>query len=135
MSRPGKGLEHVEALTGDEVSKARLKAILSTLSGASSVEAACERLHLSPSRFHALREAALCGALEALSPAPAGRPARAGPDPAIVALTRENEALRDELEVSRLRTELALAFPHLVVPPRGGQKGGSTPRPIGSERT
>lgn len=43
--------------------------------------------------------------------------------------------LREELEVSRLRTEIALAFPHVIVPPRGGQKGGSTPKNVGGPRT
>ncbi len=48
MSRPGKGLEHVERLDADATSKARLKAILETLSGALSVETACDRLSISP---------------------------------------------------------------------------------------
>jgi len=135
MSRPGKGLEHVERLDADATSKARLKAILETLSGALSVEAACDRLSISPSRFHALREEALAGALSALSPAPPGRPTTPGPDPTIVALRQENAALREKLEVSHLRTQLAVAFPHLIVPPRGGQKGGATPKNVGGPRT
>lgn len=135
MSRPGKGIEHVESLEGDATSKERLKVILETLCGASSVEAACERLHLSPSRFHALREEALQGALCSLAPTAPGRRRSLGPDPTTAALEQENAALRDELEVSRLRTEIALAFPHLVVPPRGGQKGGSVPKNAGSGST
>lgn len=135
MSRPGKGVAHVERLDADATSKARLKAILETLSGASSVEAACERLSISPSRFHALREQALTGALLALSPAPPGRPAAPAPDPTILALQRENADLREEVARSRLRTEIALAFPHVIVPPRGGQKGGSTPKHVGGPRT
>ena len=51
MSRPGKGMDHVERLDADATSKARLKAILETLSGALSIDAACERLSISPSRF------------------------------------------------------------------------------------
>ena len=38
-------------------------------------------------------------------------------------------------EVSRLRTEIALAFPHLIVPPRGGQKGGAPPKDVGRAST
>jgi len=135
MSRPGKGMDHVERLDADATSKARLKAILETLSGALSIDAACERLSISPSRFHALREEALAGALSALSPAPPGRPATPLPDPTIATLQRENAELREELEVSRLRTEIALAFPHLIVPPRGGQKGGSPPKDAGRTST
>ena len=135
MSRPGKGMEHVERLDADAASKARLRAILETLSGALSVDAACARLSISPSRFHALREQALAGALSALSPAPAGRPPTPGPDATVVALERENAELRDELDASQLRTEIALAFPHLIAPPRGGQKGGSPPKDVGRTPT
>ncbi len=57
------------------------------------------------------------------------------PDPTIEALRQENADLRTELEVSRLRTEIALAMPHVVQAPRGGQKGGSTPKPDGRRST
>jgi hypothetical protein len=135
MSRPGAGVEHVEKLDGEVASKERLKAILATLSGAMSVEEACAALSLSPSRFHALREAALCGALEALSPRASGRP-RSVPEvtPAEAALRAENADLRHELETMRIRTEIALLFPHLVRPPKGGEKGGDT-RPDGGRRS
>jgi len=135
MSRPLKGLDHVDGLEGDETGKARLRAILETLAGASSVEEACETLSISPSRFHLLRARALSGALDALAPAPPGRPATPPPDPTIEALRQENADLRTELEVSRLRTEIALAMPHVVQAPRRGQKGGSTPKPDGRRST
>lgn len=135
MSRPGKCLEHVERIEGDATSKARLRAILETLWGTTSVEEACARLSISASRFHVLREEALSGALSALSPAPPGRPAAPVPDPTLEALLTENAELRSELEVSRLRTEIALAMPHLVQAPQGGQKGGSAHKLGGRART
>lgn len=135
MSRPSKGFEHVDGLEGDATSKARLRAILETLSGTTSVEEACRTLSISPSRFHALREDALSGALSALSPSAPGRPAAPLPDPRVEALQRENADLRSELEVSRIRAEIAIGMPHLIQAPRGGQKGGSTPKLEGRRST
>jgi hypothetical protein len=127
MSRPTMGVDHVEALPGEREAKERLKAILGTLGGAVRVEDACERLTLSPSRFHEIREEALSAALSALSPKPPGRPKGVPAEAAeVTALKEENARLRREVEVARIRTEIALVMPHLVKPPLGEEKGGST---------
>lgn len=125
MSRPTKGLEHVDSLVGDEATKARLKAVLETLSGELSVEEACRRLEVSPARFHELREEALTGALLALSPRAPGRPAAPAPDPELLALRKKTADLERDLEAAHIRTEIAIVMPHLIHhPPRAGEKGG-----------
>ena len=114
MSRPPEGVGHVDKLDGPEELKRRLRLLLDTLAGRVSVAEACDELGVSESRLHELRREALVGALGALMPKPAGRPATAE-----TTTTREKdlEARIEELEVdlqaALVRTELALAMPEL----------------------
>ena len=77
MSRPPEGVGHVDRLDGPEDLKWRLRVLLETIVGSISVTQACEELGVSESRLHELRRQALVGALGALMPKPAGRPATA----------------------------------------------------------
>lgn len=137
MSRPPDGVGHVDRLEGPEELKRRLRVLLETIVGSKSVAQACEELGVSESRLHDLRREALVGALGSLMPKPSGRP--------ITARTpsereKELEARIDELEVdlqaALVRTELALAMPHLFR--RGGKKNARSknkprrPAPPGS---
>jgi hypothetical protein len=124
MSRPGKGVEHVESLAGDDAAKARLRAVLQTIAGDLAVEEACRRLSISPARFHELREEALKGALRALEPKPSGRPPAPEPDPEILALRKKNADLERDLEAAHIRTEIAIVMPHLIKPPQASEKKG-----------
>ena len=114
MSRPPEGVRHVDRLDGPEDLKRRLRVLLDTLSGRVSVAQACEELGVSESRLHELRREALEGALGALMPKPAGRPARAE-----TTTEREKELegriqeLEVDLQAALVRTELALAMPEL----------------------
>jgi transposase-like protein len=114
MSRPPEGVGHVERLAGPEDLKRRLRVLLDTLAGRVSVAQACEELGVSESRLHELRREALVGALGALMPKPAGRPATAQ---TTTAREKELEGRIEELEVdlqaALVRTELALAMPQL----------------------
>jgi transposase-like protein len=114
MSRPPEGVGHVDRLDGPEDLKRRLRVLLETLSGRVSVAQACEELGVSESRLHELRRQALEGALGALMPKPAGRPATAE---TTTAREKELEGRIQELEVdlqaALVRTELALAMPEL----------------------
>lgn len=114
MSRPPEGVGHVNRLDGPEDLKSRLRVLLDTLAGRMSVAQACAELGVSESRLHELRREALTGALGALMPKPAGRPATAESTPA---REKELEARIEELEVdlqaALVRTELALAMPEL----------------------
>jgi transposase-like protein len=118
-------VNHVDRLEGPEDLKERLRVILETLTGACSLAEACERLGVSESRLHELRREALEGALGALMPRPAGRPAATVP--AGAAREAELEARVKDLEVdlqaALVRTELALAMPHLFE--GGGKKNSS----------
>jgi len=138
MSRPVLGLEHVEKLAGDRQTKSRVKAVLRTLSGELSVNDAAELLGVCPSRFHELRDEMLMGALEALAPKAPGRPPGVeAPHRRVLELQEELERTRYELEVERVRVDLMLAVPGVLVgkphPPRRvrgarGGAGGSTDR-------
>ena len=116
--RPGEGVKHVERLAGDETGKHRLRVILETLSGERSIEQACAELGVSASRFHELRHEALQGALDALAPGAAGRPARQVDALAEAerarALERDKAELEVELQAALVRTEIALAMPHVL---------------------
>jgi hypothetical protein len=115
--RPPDGPKHADHLDGDDEAKRRLRILLETLSGERSVESACEELGVSPSRFHELRREALQAALDGLAPGASGRPKRKGPesDPKrLEALQRENDELKFELQAAFVRTEIALAMPHVL---------------------
>jgi hypothetical protein len=126
MSRPPEGVGHVDRLDGPEDLKWRLRVLLETILGSVSVAQACEELGVSESRLHELRRQALVGALGALMPKPAGRPATAE---TTTAREKDLEARIEELEVdlqaALVRTELALAMPELF---RGRAKKNRRPR-------
>ena len=114
------GVQHVERLEGDAEAKRRLRVILETVSGESSIEDACATLGVSPSRFHELRREALESALRGLEPGVSGRPKRVSDidssSERLAELERENRELEIELQASYVRTEIALAMPQLLTP-------------------
>jgi len=125
--RPGKGEGHVDGLEGPASSKARMKVILATLSGAMTVREASEALGLSEARFHALRQEKLQVWLDALAPRPPGRPPKEEEvEPSEVEFLREQvKELELDLQVARTRTELALTMPHVLKEEsEAGKKGG-----------
>lgn len=135
MSRPTKGVEHVDSLDGDAASKERLSTVLETIAGIRSVESACARLAISPARFHDLRRLALEGALAALTPKPAGRPRAPGESPEVARLKAENSNLKCDLEAARIREEIALVMPHVLQRPSAPEKKGSRANPDGRRAT
>lgn len=115
--RPTQGVEHVEKLEGEGEEKRRLKLILEVIAGGRSVVSACEELKVSEARFHELRRQALQSALDSLTPARAGRPARAEAESTpsrVKELEEQVKELKIELEAARVRTEIALVMPHLL---------------------
>jgi hypothetical protein len=136
MSRPNKGVEHVEGVQASEAAKERLRLVLETLSGEVSVEEACARLGVSGARFAQIRKEALVGAATALEPGRAGRPPAAAPDPELERLRREVKDLRRDLEASRIREEIAIVMPHVLLPPtRSEEKGGGKAKRGGKSGT
>ena len=109
--RPSKGLGHVDGLSGGAAEKRRLRAILATLTGEQTVEEACRELGIERAYFQELRARALTAALAGLAPRAPGRPPRASEASAdeVSALRHENEELRNELQIEKVRLDLALS--------------------------
>jgi transposase-like protein len=113
--RPPMKSSLVDNLPAPEPDKQRLRVILQTLSGELSIAQACEQLDVSETRFHDLRRQALEGALGALAPKSAGRPVSKEPEPQEVHTLREQvKDLEFELQTARVKTELAIAMPHVL---------------------
>ncbi|MCP3918743.1 MAG: helix-turn-helix domain-containing protein [bacterium] len=119
IGRPPFKSGHVDGLEGPSREKERLRAILKTLSGDTPVAEACEELHLSRTHFNDLRARALQAALDGLISQVSGRKRKVREvDPSeLERLQSENEYLRDELDIARVRTELALVMPHVLREP------------------
>lgn len=132
--RPSKGLDHIEKLEGEPEQKERLRVVLATLTGETTVRAAAETLGLSETRVHELRDLALRGALLGLAPRRMGRPPKVLPagSTRVEELEQEVQDLKDTLLLSQLRTEIALTMPQLLKDrgdlPEGEEKGGPTGR-------
>lgn len=114
MARPPKGPSIVDSIEGNDFARERLRAVLETVAGTSTIKQVCERLGIGEARFHVLRRQALETAMSDLAPKDVGRP----PSPAlspeaqrIAALEHEVERLKLELEASQIREELAVALP------------------------
>jgi transposase-like protein len=128
--RPPKGIDHVDSLPGDPEEKERLKVILETLTGDLPVPEACRRLSISESRFHELRQQALTGMLSGLAPRAPGRPPAEREPDQVQELKAQVRFLEQELQISRVQTEIAVVDPSLLrdpVPPRK-KKVSSPPR-------
>lgn len=129
----------MDGLEGPEAGKARMKAILKTLSGEVTVSEAAAALGLSEARFHALRQEKLQAWLDEMAPRPAGRPPteleEATPEE-MEALRRQVKELELDLQVARTRTEIALTMPHVLKeedPEACGKKGGPQRRKPGGK--
>lgn len=123
MTRRGRkptGANLVEGLEGSERAKARLKAILETLSGQRTIPDACEELGIHETMFHRVRSEVLQTALSRLEPRPLGRPPQQpAPQEARAAeLEQENLRLQMELKAAEVRRELAERLPRLAHPQR-----------------
>jgi len=121
MARRGRkptGTNLVEHLEGSERAKARLKAILETLSGERSIPEVCEELGIQESMFHRVRSEVLQTALDRLEPRPLGRPPlQPSPHDLLVAeLEAKNLGLQSELKAAEVRRELAEQLPRLAKP-------------------
>ena len=121
MARRGRkptGTNLVEHLEGSERAKARLKAILETLSGERSIPEVCEELGIQESMFHRVRSEVLQTALDRLEPRPLGRPPlQPSPHDLLVAeLEEKNLGLQSELKAAEVRRELAEHLPRLAMP-------------------
>jgi transposase-like protein len=117
MARPTSGEKMLDPLPGTAEAKARLAAIMATMSGEKSIPEACAELGIGEARFHEMRKEFLASALGLLERKTAGRKpaeaAEATPE-RVAELKEEVQTLQVELEASRIRTEIALTMPHLL---------------------
>jgi len=100
-------------MKGSPAAKERVLAILGNLGGTVATSEASSRLRVSPALVRRLRETLLEAALRALEPRPRGRPLQVVPK--YVRDLRKLEVrladLEEELELARVREQIALALP------------------------
>lgn len=103
---------------GTAEAKARLTAILATLSGRQTVAQACSLLGIGERGFYKFRDRFLQAALLWCEPRGPGRPPVLNSDSTAAGRVAELEtALRDvrvDLHAARIREDVALALPHLL---------------------
>jgi transposase-like protein len=118
----------LDPLSGTVEAKARLAAVMATMSGEKSIPEACAELGIGEARFHEMRKEFLVSALGLLERKTAGRKPAGPPEDAAARLAEledEVQTLQMELEASRIRTEIALTMPHLL------KRHAKTPAPAG----
>jgi len=111
MGRPPLGSKLVDALDASPLAKQRLRAILATISGESSVTSAARSLDCNLARLYALRGRTLQEAASGLEPRKPGRkPTQVDPkDEEIARLRHELEKIQHVLATVTARLELAIA--------------------------
>lgn len=118
--RPVQGANLVEsaAAGGSAMAKLRLKVILRTLAGESTVEEACKALSIGRSAFNKLRSQFLNKAAGLLEPRPPGRKKRVHitDEHELRRLRDENATLRIQRHAHAIREEIAVAMPFLLKP-------------------
>jgi hypothetical protein len=114
--RKTSGPRLVEGTEGSREAKLRLRKVLETLSGESTIGEACKVLGIGEAAFHKLRSRLLQDAVGSLERRRVGRPpsVRAQTDEQLESLERDVRRLERELEASRIREELALTMPHVL---------------------
>jgi hypothetical protein len=140
--RKPSGPAAVERLPGSPQARERLRVILETVAGTCRIAEACARLGVSEQRFDQLRTQVLQAGLDSLEPRPLGRPVRAAPAAAEVALQARVTALETELAAARVREEIAPVLPAVrpaaEVPekkqPGGARRGRRAARSRGERR-
>lgn len=132
--RKAAGPEVARRLKGVPQAKQRLETILRIITGELGVEEAAAQLGITPQWMHVLREQALYGSVEALTPAAPGRPRKraTAADERIAVLEQEVARLRRELAASKLREEVAVLLPRRSQ--RLGKKRDTASRDEADER-
>lgn len=115
--RPPLGPQLVETLDVSAAARKRLQLILETIAGLCSVKDASAKLGISEARFHVMRRETLEVAGQSLEPKPSGRrPApRAEGQERVEELECELREMKVQLEGLRIREEIALIAPHLLI--------------------
>lgn len=127
--RPPLGPKLIESINAPSIAKERARVILETIAGSIGVAEACAKLGVSDTQFHALRQEALTGLVDALAPRPRGRPPAVvdEKDARIAELEQAKLALEANLKAEALRSEIATTMPHVLQrkAERSAQKKGA----------
>ena len=102
----------VERVSGSPQAQQRAEVLLETITGAKSMDGACQALSIEKTQLFKLRTRMLEAAVASLEPQPTGRPPKAvSPEAARIAeLEAQVNELTVELEGARVRVELAQAL-------------------------
>lgn len=117
MGRKPMGARLAEHVEGSDLAKNRAEVILQTIRGELTIAEACATLGVEQSRFFALRSEALQALVGALEPGRVGRPPK---EPSELErrmgeLEKKLAEVAFDLELSRVREEIAVTMPHLLV--------------------
>jgi hypothetical protein len=114
--RPPMGARLVDRFSASDDAKRKLKVILESVTGETSIPEACVKLGVSETRFYQLREEALSAALQSLEPAAIGRPRKEEvfSEAEVEALRRRVAELENDLVLSNVKTSIAAELPHLL---------------------
>lgn len=126
--RPIDGVDLIERLDGPRLPRRQLRILLGTITGTVTIAQACAELGIGRSRLHQLRWRVLEGGLAALEPQPRGRPPRPRPSDEVAQLQARVDELELALQTMALRSEIALAMPHLLDRAARKKKGGHARR-------
>jgi hypothetical protein len=106
----------VDGMEGPELPKLRLKTVLEVIGGERSVEEACGLLRVSRTRYYEIQSLVLAGAMDALTPRPAGRPRRepSEAEERLRALEEKVEDLELDVKAAQIKQEIAEVMPHVL---------------------
>ncbi|CAG0952374.1 hypothetical protein PLCT2_00270 [Planctomycetaceae bacterium] len=115
--RPPQQSALVDALSGPEEDKRRLRVILATITGELSIPQACIQLDGSESRLFDLRKQALEAALQGIKPGKPGRPSKeqSAEEQQIQELKQKAKDLEYQLYTRQVRDELLASLPHVLI--------------------
>ena len=107
--RPPQKSALVDAISGPEETKNRLRVILATVSGELTIPEACKQLKIGETRFYDLRAQALEAAFKGILPGVPGRPSKEEtPEQAkLREMQQRLDAMELELKTAEIKVELA----------------------------
>jgi hypothetical protein len=117
VGRKPQGSGLIAPLAGSDHAKRRMTLFLQTLSGQTTISAACGELKICPSRFFAHRAGWLQEALALLEPRSAGRPPKQSPEidaTEVSQLAEQIRQLETRVVAAEVESLLAAALPHVI---------------------
>ena len=116
LGRKPTGTKLLDKFTASPQAHDRMRVVLQTLMGETTIPEACTKLGIGEAMFHRIRDQVLRAGLDALEPKPMGRPrtATSASSSVVAALEQENQDLKIELHAAEVRAEIAQSMPHVL---------------------